>query len=314
MPPSRLRSPDILRSKPLCQISVETSPEAEEAVAELLGRVFNQSAVLYANAETGVTLASVYCEGQGRLTPAQRSAMQTGLREVRACGLKLGAAKVMVRRVGREDWKESWKRHFKAIEIGPRLLVKPGWVRRRPRRGQAVVVLDPGLSFGTGNHPTTEFCLHALANFRNPTRRQSLLDIGTGSGILAIAAAKLGYRPVRAFDFDPEAVRVAQQNARRNRVKISISRGDITKLPRRSHVQYDFICANLISNLLLAELPRIVARLRPGGALVLAGILKGEFSLIERAARRAGLRLVEAHTGGEWRSGVFQFPRTPDAL
>ena len=292
--------------KSLWQISVETSPEAEEAIAELLGQIFNLPAVLYANEETGVTIASVYCEGRGRLMPGQRTAIVAGLRGVRACGLKLGAGKITVRRVGRQDWKESWKRHFKAIEISPRLLVKPGWIRRRPRRGQTVVVLDPGLSFGTGNHPTTAFCLRALANFRNPQRRQSLLDIGTGSGILAIAAAKLGYRPVQAFDFDAEAVRVALQNARRNRVSLEITRRDITKLPRNSRVKYDFICANLISNLLLAELPRIMARLRPGGALAVAGILKGEFPLIQRACQRAGLRLQEAVTGGEWRSGVFQ--------
>lgn len=273
---------------------------------ELLGRVFNLPAVVYTNVETGITIASVYCEGKVRLTRPQQTAVQAGLHEVRACGLELGAGKITVRRVGRENWKESWKRHFKAIEISPRLLIKPGWVRRRPRRGQAVVVLDPGLSFGTGNHPTTAFCLYALAGFRNPACRQSLLDIGTGSGILAIAAAKLGYRPVRAFDYDAEAVRIARQNARRNRVKIAISRRDITKLPRRSRVKYDFICANLISTLLLAELPRITARLRPGGALVLAGILKDEFSLIQRACQRAGLRMLEGRTVGEWRSGVFQ--------
>ncbi len=297
-----------MTSKPLWQISIETSPEAEEAVAELLGQLFKLPAVLYANAETGATIASVYREGRGRLTPTQRNAVNSGLRAVRACGLDLGSGKITVRRVARQDWKESWKRHFKAIEISPRLLVKPGWIGRRPRPGQAVVVLDPGLSFGTGNHPTTAFCLHALASFRKPGHRQSLLDIGTGSGILAIAAAKLGYRPVRAFDFDAEAVRVARQNARRNRVNIEIARRDITKLPRRSRVKHDFICANLISNLLLTELPRILARLRPGGALAVAGILKGEFPLIQWACQQAGLRLLEGRTVGEWRSGVFQIP------
>lgn len=297
-----------MTAKPLWQISVETSPEAEEAVAELLGQVFKLPAVLYSNAETGVTNASVYREGRGQVTPAERNAVNSGLRAVRACALDLGTGKIIVRRVGREDWKESWKRHFKAIEISPHLLVKPGWVKHKPRPGQAVVVLDPGLSFGTGNHPTTAFCLHALASFRKPGRRQSLLDIGTGSGILAIAAAKLGYRPVSAFDFDPEAVRVAQQNARRNRVSIEIARRDITKLPRRSRVQYDFICANLISNLLLAELPRVRTRLEPGGALAVAGILEAEFPLIQRACRRAGLRLLEGRTEGEWRSGVFHVP------
>ena len=302
-----------MSSKPLWQVSVETSPEAEEAVVELLGRVFERSAVVYTNEETRVTVASVYCEARGEFTGARRAALEEGLTRLRAAGLQRSAGKISAKPVAREDWAESWKRHFKAIEIGPRLLVKPGWVRRRPRKGQAVVVLDPGLSFGTGNHPTTAFCLHALAEFRKPGRPQAFLDIGTGSGILAIAATKLGYRPVRAMDFDAEAVRVARENARRNRVRIEITRQDFTKLPPASRVRYDFICANLISNLLLSEMGRIRARLRPGGALALAGILKGEFSQIERACKRAGLRLRRGKTEGEWRSGFFVLGADADA-
>jgi ribosomal protein L11 methyltransferase len=301
-----------MRNKPLWQVSVETSPEAEEAVVELLGLVFNLPAAIYINEETKVTIASVYCDLRTEFTNEKRNTLAKGLQRIRASGLSLGAGKIFTGRVAREDWAESWKRHFKAIEIGPRLLVKPGWIRRRPRKGQAVVVLDPGLSFGTGNHPTTAFCLRALTKFRKPGQRQAFLDIGTGSGILAIAAAKLGYAPVRAMDFDAEAVRIARENARRNRVRFEITRQDITKLPRVSREKYNFICANLISNLLVAEMKRIKDRLRVGGALALAGILKEEFSQIEMACKQAGLRLKHARTEGEWRSGVFVFGATTD--
>ena len=280
---------------------------------ELMGRVFDRPAAIYTNEESKVTIASVYCDERAEFTGAKKTALKEGLERIRASGLGLGAWKISTGRVAREDWAESWKRHFKAIEIGPRLLVKPGWVRRQPRKGQAVVVLDPGLSFGTGNHPTTAFCLRALTEFRKPGQRQAFLDIGTGSGILAIAAAKLGYSPVRAMDFDAEAVRVARANARRNRVRFEITRQDITQLPRASRVKYDFICANLISNLLVAETKRLTGRLRAGGALALAGILKEEFSQIEMACERAGLRLAQAKTEGEWRSGVFVFSATTDA-
>jgi ribosomal protein L11 methyltransferase len=302
-----------MKRKPLWQVSVEMSPEAEDAVVELLGRVFGCPAAVYTNEEAKVTIASVYCDGRTEFTKQKRATLAEGLKRIQANGLKLGAGKISTGRVAREDWAESWKRHFKAIEIGPRLLVKPGWVRRRRRKDQAVVVLDPGLSFGTGNHPTTAFCLHALAKFRKPGVRQAFLDIGTGSGILAIAAAKLGYAPVQAMDFDAEAVRVARENARRNRVRFDITRQDITKLPRVSRVKYDFICANLISNLLVAEMKRITGRLRKGGALALAGILKEEFSQIEHTCKRAGLRLTQARTEGEWRSGVFAFGANTDA-
>ena len=211
-----------------------------------------------------------------------------------------------------EDWAESWERHFKALEISPRLLIKPGWTRRRPRPRQAVVVLDPGLSFGTGNHPTTAFCLRALAKFRRPGERQSCFDIGAGSGILAIAAAKLGYAPVRAMDFDPESVRIARENARRNRVRLQLSRQDVTRLPRQSRVKYAFICANLMPDLLLAVRNLIVHRLAADGALALAGIRHEEFPRVRRAFEAAGLRLAQARTEAGWRSGLFVFRRTTE--
>jgi ribosomal protein L11 methyltransferase len=202
-----------------------------------------------------------------------------------------------------------------------------------------VVVLDPGLSFGTGQHPTTEFCLRELATrrdllepgrspsaasdsrrisrkFQHATasqraaagnRPRSFLDIGTGSGILAIAAAKLGYSPVCAFDFDPEAVRVARANARANRVssKIQFTRVDLTKLPGRGMGSFDVICANLVSTMLIAECRTIVTLMKGRGLLVLAGILKSEFRQVQTAYESLGFRLVASKTEKEWRSGTF---------
>jgi len=136
----------------------------------------------------------------------------------------------------------------------------------------------------------------------------SFLDVGTGSGILAIAAAKLGYAPVDAFDFDPESVRIARDNAQKNGVlrKIHLTRRDVTKLPLRSEKKYDFICANLISTLLIAESRRILSRLKPDGILVLAGILANEFSLVQRHFEDSGLRLIASRVEKEWCSGSFQ--------
>jgi ribosomal protein L11 methyltransferase len=135
------------------------------------------------------------------------------------------------------------------------------------------------------------------------------LDIGTGSGILAIAAAKLGYAPVRAFDFDPESVRVARANAKKNRVdgKILLTRGDITKQPLQPATQFDLVCANLISTLLIAERRRIVNRLKPGGVLVLAGILAAEFGEVESAFAKSKLKLHSRRVENEWCSGSFCF-------
>jgi ribosomal protein L11 methyltransferase len=233
------------------------------------------------------------------------------LDEIQSYGLNVGSGKISCQKVRREDWAESWKRHFKAIEIGEALLIKPSWIKRQPRKGQAVIVLDPGLSFGTGQHPTTSFCLQQVArHYRLSTinHRLSLLDIGTGSGILAIAAAKLGYTPVDAFDFDPESVRIARENAQQNGVlrKVHITRRDVTKLPLRSEKKYSVICANLISTLLLAERKRILYRLAPDGVLVLAGILNSEFALVQKDYESAGLQLIASKVEKEWCSGAFR--------
>lgn len=255
-----------MNKRPLQQISVETSLEAEEAVVELLARLFALPTAVWTNEETRLSDVSVFIQKRGIWNSKRRAELQAGLKQIQASGLNPGAGTISVRRLARKDWSESWKRHFKPISVGSRLLVKPSWIKRKPRKGQAVVVLDPGLSFGTGNHPTTSFCLRELVECRATEAKQSFWDVGTGSGILAIAAAKLGYCPVVAIDFDPESVRVAGENTRKNGVAnlIRLRRQDITKLPESASRKYHVICANLISNLLLAERERIVNRLRPG--------------------------------------------------
>lgn len=295
-------------TKPLWRVSVATSLEAEDAVAEMLGELFDTAAAAYFNLESGVSTVSVFRD-QKPDSAKVREEIAAGLKRIEDCGLKIGAGKIEIAKVKREDWAESWKRHFHPLEIGKSLLVKPSWSKKRPRKNQAVVILDPGLSFGTGQHPTTSFCLNELVRGRKIGTAQSFLDIGTGSGILAIAAAKLGYQPVHAFDFDPESVRVARENISKNRVdgQLKLTRGDITKLPLQPARQYNLVCANLISNLLIAERRRIVNRLKPNGTLVLAGILATEFAEVERAFADMKLRLASRRVENEWCSGSFCF-------
>lgn len=297
-------------TKSLWRISVVTTPEAEDAVAELLGTALHQPAVIYFDLETGASTVTAYLQRKPVLQRNIRETIQEGLKRINHCGLNAGAGRVTLVKMGREDWAESWKRHFHPIEIGDQLLIKPSWSKRRARKNQAVMVLDPGLSFGTGQHPTTAFCLQALVQGGKNKAPRSFLDIGTGSGILAIAAAKLGYEPVHAFDFDPESVRVARANARANGVhkRLRITHGDVAKLPIRPVRQYDLICANLISTLLVSERRRMVNRLRRGGTLVLAGILKSEFFRVQAIFEKLGLKLADSKGGKEWRSGSFSFP------
>jgi len=237
--------------------------------------------------------------------------LSSGLQKIEQCGLDIGRGQVALARVRREDWAESWKRHFKPIEIGATLLVKPSWSRRRAKSGQATVVLDPGLSFGTGQHATTRFCLRQLTRFRNRRVSQAFLDVGTGSGILAIAAAKLSYGPVSALDYDAEAVAIACVNARRNGVErlIRFYRKDITKPRRKSRRRYTVICANLIANVLLSARDWICERLAPGGVVIVAGILKAEFRQVRVAYEAKGVRLVAQRIEKEWCSASFKRPK-----
>lgn len=295
-------------TKPLWKLSVSTTAEAEDAVAELLTRATKKVAATYFHLESGVSYVTVFSDAP--FPQSELPSVRNGLKFLAESGINVGRATVRTARMKREDWAESWKKHFHPIAIGSALLVKPSWSRRRARAGQPTVILDPGLSFGTGQHATTSFCLKEICRLRprSNAKEKSFLDIGTGSGILAIAASKLGYTPVAAFDFDPESVRVAKANAAVNNVSQQLKpvHADLTQQPMRASRQYDLVCANLIANLLLAEHKKIVSRVRPGGTLVLAGILAVEFGQVQQAFADLGWELVASRTEKEWRSGSFR--------
>jgi ribosomal protein L11 methyltransferase len=296
-----------MKTAPLWQISITCAREADEAVAALLERLFGKGASIFSPEDQPVSVATVYSSQKRERVLAKREALDAGLKFLSGCDLNLGPAKVAIRKVRREDWSTSWRKFFKTLKFGSALLIRPTWSQSRAQPGQAVVTLDPGLSFGTGQHPTTGFCLKQLVQLRKSGQAQSFLDIGTGSGILAIAAVKLGYAPVIALDNDPVAVRVAKANARKNRVhhKLVIKRQDLTNLPLESPVDYDLIGANLIMDLLVSGRQRILNRLSMEGTLVLSGILTRQFAEVQRVYERGGLRMQVFQTEGEWTSGAF---------
>ena len=293
-----------MKKTSLIKVSVPVSAEAEEAVSALFENVCGQPSSIYVDAESGAANASVYLED---FKTSARKALVSGLQQLRTDGFDVGTS-LKAQTVRKENWAESWKRHFKPISIGP-LLIKPSWSKKRAAKGQATVILDPGLSFGTGQHATTSFCLRQIVQCRKLSQKPSLLDIGTGSGILAISAAKLGFSPVVAFDFDPESVRVSGENARINKVDriVKPSKADVTRLPLKSKEQYDVVCANLIYDLLLAESKRILNRLKPDGQLILAGILTTQFSKVQSHYESCGLKLVATKVEKEWQSGRFTY-------
>lgn len=295
-----------MKSKPpLWRVSVVCPFATEDLTAEVLGSFFGCPASSYTDAETRRTEVSVYLEARpDKNTPAAIEAALQLAGEEAGCA---GPIQVSVHRLKNEDWAESWKRHFKPLRVGQALLIKPDWDKTRPHPGQRVVILNPGLSFGTGHHPTTQFCLRQVVR-AYLLGVDDLLDIGTGSGILAIAAAKLGYRAVEAFDFDADAVQVARANARSNGVadRIALTQADLTALSLNSRKKHHLVCANLMHDLLIAERERITNRLQPNGWLVLAGILATQFPVVEEAYGELGFRLKKTRVEKEWQSGLFQ--------
>lgn len=296
-----------MRPQSVHQFSVLIAPEAGEAVAELLLTIFGETPSTYVDVIKQVAVVSVYLPQSRRPRTGEVKRVRAGLENIRACGLDIGAGEIHTRLVRKADWLESWKKHFIPLDIGGRLLIKPSWEQRKARKGQHEIILDPGISFGTGHHATTAFCLRQLVEQRRADSRQSFLDIGTGSGILAIAAAKLGYHPVQCFDFNADSIQNARENVVRNHVadRVKPVRKDLTRQPLDTKRKHDVVCANLIYDLLVAERERIGNRVAPEGTLVLAGILETQFPKVKRAFQQAGWKLARTTVEAEWQSGAF---------
>ena len=291
----------------IVSVRVLTTPEAGESVGALLESIFEMTASVWFEDKSNEARVTVYLE-RASIDSAEQVSLDQGLDKLRAAGVDVGEGSWCVELVKRENWSESWKKHFHPIEVGDRLLVKPEWEEREPRLGQAVVTLNPGMSFGTGHHPTTLFCLEQLVECMPLGGGKSFLDVGTGSGILAISAVKLGYGPVEAWDFDPVAVEVARRNAEQNRLDqaLSFEGQDLTKTPPGGR-QFDLICANLMFDLLLAERTKLASWLAVKGRLVLAGILAEQFAQVEEFYCDLGMELIAVESVKEWRSGAFRF-------
>jgi ribosomal protein L11 methyltransferase len=196
-----------------------------------------------------------------------------------------------------EDWGEGWKKHFEPLDVG-RVRIRPSWIDAPPPPGSVEVVLDPGMAFGTGSHPTTSLCLAALSDLLALHPGAAVLDVGTGSGILAIAAHKLGARRVLGTDDDPKAVQVARDNAARNVAAVEIVPDPLVRVAGT----FDVVVANILANTLVELAPQIAAKLAPGGVVLLSGILGHQEAEVRRAYVACGL---EPLAGGDRRDGEW---------
>jgi len=289
------------------QVSFQVPVPLEEPATEILSMILGQAASSYCPLESDMAEISAFITQRQEWNRDRAKQIKELLTSCFPDWHQAHSITFRCRQIKERDWRESWKAHFKPIEIGKRLLIKPSWSQRKARRGQAVITLDPGLSFGTGQHATTRFCLEELERLEPSMDQPSMLDIGTGSGILAIAAACLGYAPIKAFDYDPDAIQVSRENAALNQVshQIDFTRSDLEKMKPVVKTKYDLICANLTHDLLKAHQASILGRLKPGGYLLLAGILIEQFPAVQSTYRQQGCQLLESRKEKEWQSASF---------
>jgi ribosomal protein L11 methyltransferase len=196
-------------------------------------------------------------------------------------------------------WAEKWKEHFHARKVGRRIVIKPSWETVTPAEGEVVVTVDPGQAFGTGAHETTRMCLRFiedLYDLRNPPR--SVLDVGTGTGVLGIAAAILGAETVLGIDTDPVAVEAADRNGERNAVsgRFRAAGTPLAEVPG----EYELVLGNLLAEILVDVAGALVARCAPGGHLVLSGVLAEKSGMVSDEFRRHGADRVSETIDGQW--------------
>jgi ribosomal protein L11 methyltransferase len=204
-----------------------------------------------------------------------------------------------IRFLAETDWAEAWKAGYQVLRVGRRLVIKPTWRDYTPQPGDLIIELDPGMAFGSGLHPTTQLCLEAIEDYLHPGA--SVLDVGAGSGILAIAAARLGASRVLALDTDPLAVRVARENVALNQLEslIQVQVGTVPISRFQSPIS-DLVVANILAETIVELAPALAASLSPASILVASGIILDRAQVVLASLHRNGLSLIERRADGEW--------------
>jgi ribosomal protein L11 methyltransferase len=294
------------------ELAVDADLEAVEAVSEIIGRV----------ASGGTTVEPAFelvDEGLGaRIDPSRPATIRGYVPTGDASAAEAGTAKVAealghlaafglrpigelrTRVVHEADWADAWRAYFPVMRVGRRLVIRPTWRHHRRAGDDVVLALDPGMAFGTGLHPTTRLCLAGLEPMADDGRLAGahVLDVGCGSGILAIAALKLGARSAVGVDTDPIAVEATLANARRNAVARRL-RARVGSLPTGDRPA-DVVLANLVAGVLVALAPLLRDELRPGGTLLASGIFSEREIEVRDAFAATGMAISDRRTEGEW--------------
>lgn len=287
------------------EFQIAVPPEEADAVASTLlplayGGVVQEPALVLEPGDEGFafsseqpTVVKVYLPQE-----AGRAAQQSLLETLH---VQFPHAQVSQRELEAQEWSSAWQRYFKVRHVG-RLVLRPAWQPYHAHPGEVVLTLEPGMAFGTGDHPTTRACLRALAQCLKPGAK--VRDVGTGSGVLAIAVAKLGAAAVLALDTDPLAVDAARENCARNGVEgiVTVLKGSLDHPSAKKWGKADLLLANLNSQLHVDLARAILGALAPGGIVVASGIGGLSLRRVTAAYRWAGAARVVVRRQGEWRT------------
>lgn len=299
------------------ELTTQVHPEAVESVSELLRRYSSDGVVIeepFELTEDGQDYRILYgqpvkihayisIDGQEEAT---RQQVELGLWHLSSLGSHF-VDELQTRVVDEEDWANAWKDYYHVTHIGRRLVIRPSWREYTPREHEVVVTLDPGMAFGTGVHPTTRMCLEQVEQRVQPGMH--VLDIGTGSGILALAAAKLGAERVDAIDNSSVAAESATANVAMNdlgdRIKVMLGVLDALEAERMAG-QYDLVLANIIAHVIGSVAPYLAQVLTPQGLLVVSGVIEACRHDAEGPLLESGLKLVEEMKIDDWLALVYK--------
>lgn len=244
------------------------------------------------NADKGIASVSVF-------VPSDRSYVDD-VAYIRQRMDELGLhGKIECDGVSEEDWANSWKQYYKPIKCGERIVICPAWEKYEPAEGEIVVNMDPGMAFGTGTHETTRLCIRLLEKYAKAG--DLMVDVGTGTGILAICASRLGAKFCRAYDIDPMAVRVARENIADSGLdNITCDTSDLLHHVSLEDGKYDVMCANIVADIIIRMTPDVEKYLKDDGILLASGIIAQRCDDVVRAFDAVGYELVELITDNDW--------------
>lgn len=305
-----------------CEISIQTSHEAVELIAEIF-RDLGASGVVIEDPElvndyitsgkwdytdipiakeTEVVVEKAYLPVNGELE-GRIQTLQQEIKALESRGVNTAPAVLTTAELQDEDWSDTWKQYFHTEKPGERVVIKPTWEEYAPQRDEVVIELDPGAAFGTGTHATTSMCIRQLEKLVKPG--MTVFDVGTGSGILSIISAKLGAKNIQAVDYDDSVLKIVEENLEQNNVQdiISVAQSD---LMQNVHGKAELVIANIIADIIIRLFDQLDEHLEQGGTLLTSGIIEDRIEDVLAATEKHGYGVVERLENKGWACITFK--------